>query len=73
MTDTKKLYESFREFTELKGGGTDEETVAAWKQELYNWVKANAKREDKDALGAAMHQVADEMMVMEEGEEDGEY
>ena len=73
MTDTKKLYENFREFTELKGGDADKETVVAWKQELYNWVKANAKREDKDALGAAMHQVADEMMVMEEGEGDGEY
>ena len=66
MTDTKKLYESFREFTELKGGGTSNEVVGAWKQKLYDWVKQNAKRDDKDALGAAMHQVADEMMVMEE-------
>ena len=66
MTDTKKLYESFREFTELKGGGASNEVVGAWKQKLYDWVKQNAKRDDKDALGAAMHQVADEMMVMEE-------
>ena len=73
MTDTKRLYESFREFTELKGGGTDMEIVNAWKQELYNWVKSNAKREDKDALGVAMHQVADEMMVMQEENDDDEY
>tara|TARA_B100000085_G_C18396039_1_gene452471 strand:- start:560 stop:784 length:225 start_codon:yes stop_codon:yes gene_type:complete len=70
MTDTKKLYESFREFTELKGGGTSNEVVGAWKQKLYDWVKQNAKRDDKDALGAAMHQVADEMMVMEENKVD---
>ena len=70
MTDTKKLYENFREFTELKGGGTSNEVVGAWKQKLYDWVKQNAKRDDKDALGAAMHQVADEMMVMEENKVD---
>ena len=70
MTDTKKLYESFREFTELKGGGTSNEVIGAWKQKLYDWVKQNAKRDDKDALGAAMHQVADEMMVMEENKVD---
>ena len=69
MKNTKHLFENFRKFTELKAGGANKEIVSAWKQELYDWVKANAKREDKDALGAAMHQVADEMMVMEESEE----
>ena len=69
MKDTKHLFENFRKFTELKAGGANKEIVSAWKQELYDWVKANAKREDKDALGAAMHQVADEMMVMEESED----
>jgi len=69
MINTRKLYESFRNFTELKGHGADDEVVGAWKQKLYDWVKGNAQREDKDALGAAMHQVADEMMVMQEGNE----
>lgn len=69
MKDTKQLFENFRKFTELKAGDANKEVISAWKQELYDWVKANAKREDKDALGAAMHQVADEMMVMEESED----
>ena len=69
MKNTKHLFENFRKFTELKAGDANKEIVSAWKQELYDWVKANAKREDKDALGAAMHQVADEMMVMEESED----
>lgn len=73
MTDMKKLHESFSQFLELKGGGADAEVVSAWKQKLYDWVKQNAKRDDKDALGAAMHQVADEMMVMEEEKNDDEY
>ena len=51
MTDTKKLYENFREFTELKGGGASNEVVGAWKQKLYDWVKQNAKRSDQQALG----------------------
>tara|TARA_Y100000593_G_scaffold4019_1_gene8010 strand:- start:165572 stop:165793 length:222 start_codon:yes stop_codon:yes gene_type:complete len=63
---TNNLLENFRKFTELKTTAGNEPIVTAWKQKLYDWVKANAKREDKDALGAAMHQVADEMMVMEE-------
>lgn len=73
MTDMKKLHENFSQFLELKGGGADAEVVGAWKQKLYDWVKQNAKRDDKDALGAAMHQVADEMMVMEEEKNDDEY
>ena len=70
MTDTKKLYENFREFTELKGGGTSNEVVDAWKQKLYDWVKQNAKRSDQQALAAALHQVADEVAVMEESKVD---
>ena len=73
MTDMKKLHENFSQFLELKGAGADAEVVGAWKQKLYDWVKQNAKRDDKDALGAAMHQVADEMMVMEEEKNDDEY
>ena len=66
MNNTKKLFEDFRNFTELK---ESPERIEAWKRKLYDWVKANASRNDKDSLGAAMHQVADEMMVMQEENE----
>tara|TARA_B100000287_G_scaffold302905_1_gene286057 strand:+ start:464 stop:688 length:225 start_codon:yes stop_codon:yes gene_type:complete len=70
MTDTKKLHENFSKFLELKGGNADTEIVGAWKQKLYDWVKQNAKRSDQHALAAALHQVADEVAVMEENKID---
>ena len=69
MKEVKSLLENFRKFTELKTTQGNEPIVTAWKQKLYDWVKANAKREDKDALSAAFHQVADEMAVMEESDD----
>lgn len=70
MANTKKLFENFSQFLELKGGGADAEIVGAWKQKLYDWVKQNAKRSDQQALAAALHQVADEVAVMEESKVD---
>jgi len=66
MTNTKKLYENFSKFLEREKTTIENPIVVAWKQKLYDWVKDNAKREDKDALAAALHEVADEMAVMQE-------